>query len=82
MLFFGERRDIDSTGTALQAERSRVPFLTVSLVFFIGTIFLSASNRQPYQIYVPFVLKHGSLILLKPSRPVQACTSISLPLSY
>jgi hypothetical protein len=75
MLVFGERRDAEGTGTALQAGRSRVPFLMLPLEFFVGTIFLSASNRQPYQIFVAIVLKPGSLILLKPqglSTPVQA----------
>jgi hypothetical protein len=82
MLVLGERHDAEGTGTALQARRSRIPFLMVTLEVFIGTIFFSASNRQPYKIYVPIVLKPGSLILLKPLRPVQACTRISLHLSY
>jgi len=31
---------------------------------------------------VPTVLKSGSLNLLEPSRPVQACNGIALPLIY
>jgi hypothetical protein len=50
MLVFGERRDVDGRGTALQAERLWVPFLMVSLEFFNGVIFISASNRKPYRI--------------------------------
>jgi hypothetical protein len=35
---------------------------------------------QPYHLNVSIVLKSGSLTLLKPSRPVQACNGIALPL--
>jgi hypothetical protein len=35
---------------------------------------------QPYHLHVPIVLKFGSLILLEPSGPVQACNGIALPL--
>jgi len=35
-----------------------------------------AYGRQPYHLYVPTVLKSGSLNLLEPSVPVQACTVI------
>jgi len=31
------------------------------------------STEQPYQLHMPIVLKSGSLILLEPSGPVQAC---------
>jgi hypothetical protein len=34
---------------------------------------------QPYYLHVPFVLKSGSLSLLEPSGPVQACNGIALP---
>ena len=33
---------------------------------------------QPYHLYVPTVLKSGSLKLLEPRGPVQACTGIVL----
>jgi len=36
---------------------------------------------QPYHFYVPIVLKSGSLNLLKPSGPVQACNWISFLLT-
>jgi hypothetical protein len=35
---------------------------------------------QPYHLHVPIVLKSGSLNLLEPSGPVQACNGIALPL--
>ena len=34
---------------------------------------------QPYHLHVPNVLRSGSLNLLEPSRPVQACNGIALP---
>ena len=34
---------------------------------------------QPYHFRVPIVLKSGSLNLLEPSGPVQACNGIALP---
>jgi hypothetical protein len=34
---------------------------------------------QPYHLHVPIVLKSGSLKLLEPSGPVQACNVIALP---
>jgi hypothetical protein len=36
--------------------------------------------RSPYHVHVPIVLKSGSLKLLEPSGPVQACNGIALPL--
>jgi len=33
---------------------------------------------QPYHLHVPIVLKSGSLSLLEPSGPVQACNGIAL----
>jgi hypothetical protein len=38
-----------------------------------------AQGWQPYHLHVPTVLKSGSLNLLKPSGPVQACNGIALP---
>jgi len=40
----------------------------------------SAYGSQPYHLHVPIVLKSGSLNLLEPSGPVQACNGIALPL--
>jgi len=37
---------------------------------------------QPYHFHVPIVLKSGSLKLLEPSGPLQACNGIALPLLY
>ena len=39
-----------------------------------------AYGWQPYNIHVPIVLKSGSLNLLEPSGPVQACNGNALPL--
>jgi hypothetical protein len=38
-----------------------------------------AYSWQPYQLHVPIVLKSGSLNLLEPYGPVQACNGIALP---
>jgi len=38
-----------------------------------------ALGWQPYHLHVPIVLKSGSLNLLEPSGPVQACNEIVLP---
>jgi len=40
-----------------------------------------ALGCQPYHLCVPIVLKSGSLNLLEPSGPVQACIGIALPLA-
>ena len=37
---------------------------------------------QPYHFHVPIVLKSGSLNLLEPSEPAQACNGIALPLQW
>ena len=37
------------------------------------------SVEKPYHLHVPIVLKSGSLNLLEPSGPVQACNGIALP---
>ena len=37
---------------------------------------------KPYHLHVPIVLKSGSLNLLEPSGPLQACNGIALPLRY
>jgi hypothetical protein len=39
-----------------------------------------ALGLYPYHIHVQIFLKSGSLNLLEPSGPVQACTGIALPL--
>jgi len=36
------------------------------------------TGLQPYHLHVPIVLKSGSLNLLEPSGPVQACYGIDL----
>ena len=41
---------------------------------------VSVYGWQPYHLHVPIVLKSGSLNLLEPSGPVQACNGIALPL--
>jgi hypothetical protein len=46
---------------------------------FWGVKAVGALGWQPYHIHVPTVLKSGTLILLEPSGPVQACNEIILP---
>ena len=41
-----------------------------------------AYGRQPYHLHVLNVLKSGSLNLLEPSGPVQACNGIALPFAF
>jgi hypothetical protein len=41
---------------------------------------VGALDWQPYHIHVLIVLKSGSLNLLGPSGPMQACNGIALPL--
>ena len=36
---------------------------------------------KPYHLHVPIVMKSGSLNLLEPSGPVQACNGIALPIT-
>jgi len=48
--------------------------------YFLGVNAASAKGRQSYHLHVPIVLKSGSLNLLEPSGPVQACNGIALPL--
>jgi len=40
----------------------------------------NALGWQPYHIHVPIVLKSGTLNLLEPSGPVQACNGVTLHL--
>jgi hypothetical protein len=46
--------------------------------YFLGVKAAGAEGWQPYHVYVPIVLKSGSLSLLEPSGPVQACNGIAL----
>jgi len=45
-----------------------------------GVKAVCAYGFQTYQIHKPIVLKSGSLNLVEPSGPVQACNGIALPL--
>jgi hypothetical protein len=47
---------------------------------FLGVKMASALGWQPYHIHVLTVLKSGSLNILEPLGPVQACNGIALPL--
>jgi len=47
-----------------------------------GVKVAGAQGWQPYHLHVLIVLKSGSLYLLEPSGPVQACNGIALPLPY
>jgi len=50
--------------------------------YFLGVKAASAYGWQPYYLHVPIVLKSGSLNLLEPSGPVQACNGIALALLF
>jgi hypothetical protein len=47
--------------------------------YFLGVKAAGVQGWQPYHLYVPIVLKSGSLNLLEPLGPVQDCNGISLP---
>ena len=48
--------------------------------YLLGVKAAGAWGWQTYHLHVPIVLKSGSLNLLEPARPVQACNGIALPL--
>jgi len=47
-----------------------------------GVKVAGAQGWQSYHIHVPIVLKSGSINLLEPSGPVQACNGIALPVTF
>jgi hypothetical protein len=49
---------------------------------FPGVKASGAQGWQTYQLYLPIVLKSGSLNLLEPSGPVKACNGIALPFTF
>jgi hypothetical protein len=49
--------------------------------YFLGVKAAGVYGWQPYHLHVPIVLKSGSLSLLEPSGPVQACNGIAVPLA-
>ena len=72
------------TGTTLNFT---VPYICISVdstcnrneyqQYFLGVKAVGAYGWQPYHLHKPSVLKSGSLKLLEPSGPVQACNGIS-----
>jgi hypothetical protein len=50
--------------------------------YFLGVKVAGAQGWQPCHLYLPIVLKSGSLNLLEPSGPVRAFNGIALPLSH
>ena len=62
--------------------RSTQPLTEMSTRKFLSGKGGRCKGWQPYYLHVPIVLKFGSLILLEPSGPVQACNSIALPLPF
>jgi hypothetical protein len=88
----GAHRGAVGWGTALQAGRPRVRYPMVSLKFFndtasnrcedheyfLGVKSSGAYGSQSYHLYVPAVMKSGSLNLLKPSGRVQTCRGTAL----
>ena len=79
-------------GTELQAGRSRVPSPTalgltqplteMSTWDISWWVKVASAEGWPHILHVPIVLKSGSVNLLEPSGPVQACTRIALPYLY
>jgi hypothetical protein len=88
----GARGDAVGWGTVLQVGRSRVRFPMVHYgpgvdsasnrneyqEYFLGIKAAGALGWQPYHPHVTIVYKSGSLDLLEPSGPVQACNGIAL----
>jgi len=50
--------------------------------YFLGVKAAGAQGWQSYRLHVPIALKSGSLNLLEPSGPVQACNGITQPLPW
>jgi len=51
-------------------------------VHFLGVKAAVAWGWQPHHLHVPNVMKSGSLNLLEPSEPLQACYGTALPLHF
>jgi hypothetical protein len=92
LVLYRARGGAVSWGTALLTGMSRVRFPMVSLEFFNDTILLvalwswgvkaaGAQGWQPCHLHVLIVMKSGSLNLLEPLGPLQACNGIALPLT-
>ena len=47
--------------------------------YFLGEKAVCAEGWKPYYLHAPIVFQCGSLNLLQPSGPVQACNGIALP---
>jgi len=45
--------------------------------YFLGVTAVGDWGLQPYHLHVPIALKSGSLDLLEPLGPLQACTGIA-----
>ena len=50
--------------------------------YFLGVKAAGAHSRQTRHFNLPTVFKYGSLNLLEPLEPVQACNWIALPLPF
>jgi len=61
------------------AVRSTQPLIEMSTRNFLGGKATGAYGWQLYHLHVLTVLKIGSLNLLEPYGPVQACNGIALP---
>ena len=65
---------------ALQVTQPLIEMNTMNISWGVKEI--SAQGWQPYHRHVSNVFKSGSLNLLEPSEPVQACNGIALPLPF
>jgi len=63
---------------ALGSTQPLIEMSTRNISWWVKAV--GAQRWQPYHLYVPTVLKSGSLNLLEPSGHVQTCNGIALPL--
>ena len=71
---------INSSGSTTTLGSTHHVTYTSTRVISWGVKAASACGLQPYHLRVPIVLTSGSLRLLEPSGPVQACRGIALPI--
>ena len=61
---------------ALELNQPPIEMSTSNISWWVKTA--GTYDSQPYHLYVPTVLKSGSLNIPGPSGPVQACNGIAL----
>ena len=63
---------------ALESTQSLTEMSTRNISWGVKAV--GAQGWQPYELFVPFVMKSGSPNPLETSAPIQACTGNALPL--